>query len=106
MPTVRGTQRVVGTGRTFFAASLWLAAGIIVVSAAFSQALAQIVPPSAQPGRERFLFNQPQAPRAQPGGAQVALPGTVAPEGAEKIRLHIRDIRIEGATVYSPDELR
>jgi hemolysin activation/secretion protein len=36
----------------------------------------------------------------------VALPGTVAPEGAENIRLRIREIRIEGSTVYSRDELK
>ena len=34
------------------------------------------------------------------------LPGTVAPAGAEKIQLKIRDIKIEGATVYPPEELK
>ncbi len=103
---LRGTQRVVGTGRTFFAACLWLAAGLLFVSAVFAQTFAQAIPPSEQLGRERFQFSQPTAPRAEPGGPRVALPGTVAPEGAEKIRLRIRDIRIEGSTVYSADELR
>jgi hemolysin activation/secretion protein len=96
------TQRVVGTGRTFFAACLWLAAGVSF----FSSAFAQVIPPSVQPGRERFLFAQPPTPQAQPVGPRVSLPGTVAPEGAEKIQLKILDVHIEGATVYRPEELR
>ena len=48
-------------------------------------AVAQVIPPSAQPGRERERFVEPQAPRAQPGGV-IALPSTVAPPGAERIR--------------------
>ncbi len=64
-----------------------------------------MIPPSEQPGRERFRFTEPPAPRAEPAGPRVALPGTVAPEGAEKIQIKIRDIRIEGATVYRPEEL-
>jgi hemolysin activation/secretion protein len=107
---LRGTQPVVGTGRTFFSACLWLAAALFFVCATFAQTFAQTVaqaiPPSEQLGRERFQFSQPTAPRAEPGGPRVALPGTVAPEGAEKIRLRIRAIRIEGSTVYSQDELR
>jgi len=103
---VHGTQRVVGTGSTFLAARLWLAAVLLVVSGAFAQTIAQVIPPSEQLGRERFQFSQPTAPRAEPGGSRVALPGTVAPEGAEKIRLRIRAIRIDGSTVYSQDELR
>jgi hemolysin activation/secretion protein len=79
---------------------------LLVASSLFAQVAAQVIPPSEQLGRERFQFGQPQAPRAEPVGPRVALPGTVAPEGAEKIRLKIRDIRIEGATVYSRDELK
>jgi hemolysin activation/secretion protein len=74
--------------------------------ASVAQTVAQVIPPSEQLGRERFQFSQPTPPRAEPGGPRVALPGTVAPEGAEKIRLHIRDIRIEGSTVYSQEEFR
>ena len=72
----------------------------------FSSAFAQVIPPSDQPGRERFRFTEPPAPRAEPAGPRVSLPGTVAPEGAEKIQLKILDIRIEGATVYRPEELK
>src|SRR5471030_364875 len=69
-------------------------------------ATAQVIPPSAQPGRERELFTTPPPPRAQPGGPAVSLPSTVAPPGAEKTKLIIRGIRITGATVYSAAELK
>jgi hemolysin activation/secretion protein len=106
----------VGTGRTAYAARQWLAAGLFAVALVFAQvaaqvaqvtqAFAQVIPPSAQPGRERFQFSQPQSPLAQPVGPRVALPGTVAPEGAEKVFLKIRDIRIDGVTVYTHGELK
>jgi hemolysin activation/secretion protein len=85
------------------AACLWLAAS----APGFAQAPPNtIIPPSEQPGRERFRFNEPPAPLAEPAGPRIALPSTVAPEGAEKIKLFIRDIRIEGSTVYRPEELK
>jgi hypothetical protein len=68
--------------------------------AAFAQAV-----PSAEPGRERERFQEPTVPRARPGGGGVSLPSTVAPPGAEKLRLRIRGVRIVGSTVYSPEEL-
>jgi hemolysin activation/secretion protein len=80
------------------AACLWLAACAPV--------FAQVIPQSEQLGRERFRFNEPPTPLAEPTGPRVALPSTVAPEGAEKIKLVIRDIRIEGSTVYRPEELK
>jgi len=83
-------------------ACLWLAAGLW----AFPSAFAQVIPPSDQPGRERFRFTEPPPPRAEPGGPRVNLPGTVAPEGADKIQLKILGIKIEGASVYRPEELK
>jgi hypothetical protein len=66
------------------AALLWFAAS----AAACAQVVGQPIPQSEQPGRERFT--EPQAPRAEPAGPRIALPSTVAPEGAERIRLRIR----------------
>jgi len=100
--TVRGTRGAGGTGRAILVACLWLAAGLCVLPSAF----AQVIPPSEQPGRERFRFNEPPPSRAEPAGPRVGLPGTVAPEGAENVQLKIRGIKIEGATVYRPDELQ
>ncbi len=36
----------------------------------------------------------------------MTLPSTVAPPGAEKIKIVIRNVRVTGSTVYSPNELR
>jgi hemolysin activation/secretion protein len=78
------------------------ALAIAIVSTA---ALAQVIPPSAQPGRERERFTQPPVPRAQPGGPPVSLPSTVAPPGAEKIKLVIRSVQVVGSTIYSAAQL-
>jgi hemolysin activation/secretion protein len=83
-------------------ACLWLAASLLFCAPVF----AQNIPGSAQPGRERFQFEQQPTPQAQPVGPRVNLPSTVAPEGAQKIKLSIRAVKIEGSTVYNPDELR
>src|SRR5215831_9891035 len=72
----------------------------------FPSAFAQVIPPSEQPGRERFRFTEPAPSRAEPAGPRVSVPGMVAPEGADKVRLNIRGVEIEGATVYRPDELQ
>jgi hemolysin activation/secretion protein len=68
-------------------------------------AVAQVIPPSEQPGRAREQFVQPPAPLAQPGGAGISLPSTVAPPGAQNIAVFITGVQIIGATVYSPAEL-
>src|SRR5882724_8299388 len=68
-------------------------------------AIAQVIPPSAAPGRERERFVYPQAPRAQPGGDTISLPSTVAPAGADSIHLTISRVVITGSTVYSDADL-
>src|ERR1700722_7158418 len=68
-------------------------------------ALAQVIPPSELPGRERERFIQPPAPQAQPVGPGITLPSTVAPKGAEKVFLRVRDVRITGSTVYTAEQL-
>src|SRR4051794_13504045 len=66
-------------------------------------AFAQI-PASQAPRPPRPRFQEPPAPRAQPGEASITLPSTVAPAGAERITLVVRAVVIEGATVYSAAE--
>lgn len=68
-------------------------------------AVAQVIPPSEQPGRERQRFIQPPVPQAQPAGPAVTLPSTVAPKGAEKVFLRVRGVRIVGSTVYTAAQL-
>jgi hemolysin activation/secretion protein len=80
---------------------------IIAVAAMLVASLPAVaqIPQSELPGRERQRFETPQAPRAQPGGATITLPSTVAPPGAENVKLILRGVRIEGSTVYSFEEL-
>src|SRR5258706_13685981 len=80
-----------------------IAAALAMVCASFA-AVAQIVPPSARPGRERFRFETPSRPLAQPGGPIIALPGVDAPPGAAETTLTIRHIRVTGATVYTSEQ--
>jgi hemolysin activation/secretion protein len=87
----------------FLGASRFLAV-LAIVGVSYS-ATAQVIPPSAQPGRERERFTQPPVPRAQPGGPPVSLPSTVAPPGAEKIKLVIRSVQVVGSTIYSAAQL-
>jgi len=70
-----------------------------------SVAFAQVIPPSEQPGRERQRFIQPTAPQAQPTGPAITLPSTVAPQGAEKVFVRVRGVRITGSTVYTAEQL-
>jgi hemolysin activation/secretion protein len=80
-----------------------IAAALAIVCVSFA-AVAQIVPPSDLPGRERFRFETPSPPLAQPGGPVIALPGVDAPPGAAETTLVIRHIRVTGATVYTPEQ--
>ena len=53
---------------------------IAVIAAALlvaSTAIAQVIPPSEQPGRERERFTQPPAPQAQPGPGAISLAASV-----------------------------
>ena len=61
-------------------------------------AVAQVIPPRDLPGRERERFIEQQAPRAQPRGTAISLPSTVAPPGAESIRLVVSAVRITGSS--------
>jgi hemolysin activation/secretion protein len=90
------------SGRGRAVASRVLAALILICAS--SAALAQ-VPGGALPGREREqLLPQQPAPRAQPGGTPIALPGGVAPPGAASTTLVLRKIVVVGATVYKSED--
>jgi hemolysin activation/secretion protein len=65
---------------------------------------AQVISPSVQPGRERERFTEPQAPRAQPRGAPIALPSTTAPPEAKTVTLVIRRVRVVGSTVFRDED--
>ncbi|MGH6769952.1 MAG: ShlB/FhaC/HecB family hemolysin secretion/activation protein [Xanthobacteraceae bacterium] len=77
----------------------WIAA--LAMLFASLPAAAQI-PSSELPGRQRERFVEPKGPLSQPAGAAISLPSTVAPEGADRIMLVVRAVRVTGSTVYSP----
>jgi len=96
-------------GGALFAACLWLAASAPAVGPALAQAPVVpnvVIPPSEQLGRERERFTEPPTPRAEPAGPRISLPSTTAPPGADKVLLTIRDVRIDGATVYTKEALQ
>jgi hemolysin activation/secretion protein len=81
-------------------------AGLVLTAlGGFSSAVAQVIPPSEQPGRERERFIERRPPAAQPGGPAISLPSTGAPDGAAETKLVIRRIQIVGSTVYRTEEL-
>jgi len=75
---------------------------VVFTTAAMAQ---PVIPPSAQPGRERERFNEPPPPQAQPGGPAISLPSTVAPKGADRVNVLVRDVEITGTTVYTREQL-
>ena len=78
---------------------------LLALTFAPQDALAQLIPGGAQPGREREqLLDRRPTTRAQPGGPSISLPGTQAPAGAGQTVLTIRRIDVVGSTVYTPDQ--
>ncbi|HEY2231404.1 MAG TPA: POTRA domain-containing protein [Xanthobacteraceae bacterium] len=67
--------------------------------------MAQVIPPSAQPGRERERFIEPAPPQAKPAGTAIALPSTVAPKGADHIDVLVHQVHLTGVTVYTQEQL-
>lgn len=66
---------------------------------------AQVVPPSADPGRIEQRFEQPRVPQSRPE-TTVPVPGVApAPAEAARIRFELRRIEIQGHTVYTDAEL-
>ncbi len=82
-------------------------AAAAIVSFFSLPAIAQVIPPSELPGRARERFeDQLPATRAQPAGTTITLPSTVAPPGADKVRLFLRGVQVTGSTVYSAEQLK
>ena len=69
-------------------------------------AVAQVIPPSELPGRERERFTTyPTAPTDRAGTPTVGLPSAAPPPDAANVTIVIRDVQVSGSTVYSPAEL-
>jgi hemolysin activation/secretion protein len=71
-----------------------------------SAAVAQVIPPSELPGRERERFTAyPTSPTETAGTPTVGLPSAAPPPGAASVFIVIRDVQVSGSTVYSAAEL-
>jgi len=90
-----------------FASLCRYAAALALIGAplAASAQVGPVIPRGDLAGQERQRFLDPPVARAQPRGDVIALPSTVAPPGAETIKLVIRGVHITGMTVYSQELL-
>src|SRR5690242_17096854 len=79
-------------------------AGCIVAGMA---AQAQTVPDAARIDQLEKRLQQPALPEALEPVPEETAPvfHSVAPKGAEKLRFVLKEMRIEGATVYTPEQL-
>lgn len=90
-------------GRTVHRRHKLCMAGVLLTLA--SSAAAQVIPPTDQPGRERFRFEEPSAPLSRPSAPLLELPRTATPEAASQIRFVLKSISIEGSKAYSTEQL-
>jgi Hemolysin activation/secretion protein len=94
-----------------FAGVRAIATALAMVSVSFAAVAqgvppgAQIVPPSDQPGRERERSSGRRFRWRSRAVPTIAVPGIEAPAGAAETMLVVRQIRIEGATVYTSAQL-
>src|SRR5690242_2303823 len=79
---------------------------LIVLMLAAAQAGAQVViPPGLEPGQIRRGLQEMRAPEPRAPQAAPAAPVQVAPPGMAEVRFVLRDITVDGVTVYPPAEL-
>ena len=61
------------------------AVAVLAILGVCTTSLAQVIPPSEMPGRERERFTDPPPPRAQPGGSIFSPPGAIyAPRNTKR----------------------
>ena len=68
-------------------------------------ALAQSIPSSEEAGRAEERFAQPIAPRSQAAAPRFLLRSTEAPAQAKQMRLMVREITVEGSSIYTRADL-
>ena len=77
---------------------------IVLALSLASQISAQVLPESAEP-KLRPLQERPKPPAEELPDITVQPPDATAPSGASDIFVVLRNVNIDGATVYSPDTL-
>src|SRR5262245_39744468 len=88
------------------AALAWIAAGVLAfrVPLARSQIPPQQRPTPAEP-RSKPPVQPPFVP-GEPSEIEIPRPPEVAPPNADQIKFVLRDVIIDGATIYSAEQLR
>ena len=79
---------------------------LLVVFVVLDGALAQVLPPSADPSRVRQRFEPPPLPPRPAPPDVPRLPERGLPQGTDDVRFVLSEVRIEGATVYGADAFR
>ena len=82
------------------------ATGAVIVMISASPGFAQRLPSSAQPGRLEHRFEQPVGPQSRPEVEFPAPEQAPPPDKAGGIHFTLKDLRLEGGTLYTTDELR
>ena len=85
---------------------LSIGGAVLLLFAVLDAALAQVLPPSADPSRVRQRFEPPPLPPRPAPPDVPRLPERGVPPGTVDVRFVLSEIRIEGATVYDVDEFR
>jgi hemolysin activation/secretion protein len=79
--------------------------GAALLAMASSLAVAQTVPPTVDPGRLPERFEPPRRPGVDTRIVVPQIPTAVPPERAREIRFVLRGVAVDGATVYSAQQL-
>ena len=70
------------------------------------QGLAQGIPGSVEPERIPQRFQPPPGPLPSPEVISPEIPKTIGPAEAERVKFTLRQILVDGSTVYSQDQLK
>jgi hemolysin activation/secretion protein len=82
-----------------------LAAALLLVGSGVAAAQTTNIPGSVEPGRLQQQFQPPPAPAPTPEVVSPEVPEAVPPAEAARIRFTLRQIIVDGATVYQPQQL-
>ena len=63
-------------------------------------------PPATQPGQVEKQFQKPPEPTAKPGTIAIPTAGQQPPPNAEGVTFVLKQLTVDGATVYRPEALR
>ncbi len=80
-------------------------AAITLAVLAVQPAIAQTIPPSADPGRIPQRFEPPRTPGVDTRVTVPTIPTAVPPAQARQIRFMLRGIAVNGSTVYTAQQL-